>query len=157
MKRTITAQVLDKPGTLNRLTSTFTRRQYNIISLCVSPTEITGVSNITFIVEVEHIKAAEQMIKVLNKQINIIHVEDITESNTLNRELVLIHLNEPKYLKEVQRTIEQYKEHASMLKNENGQIYLQAFGPHELMNEFINQLKNYSITNISRSGLAFLL
>ena len=52
MKRTIKTLVLDRAGTLNRLTSIFVRRQYNIVTLSATPTETEGITNITFIVDV---------------------------------------------------------------------------------------------------------
>lgn len=83
MKRTIKTQVLDRAGTLNRLTSIFVRRQYNIVSLSATPTETEGITNITFIVDVSDESSTETIIKQLEKQVNVISALDITDNNYL--------------------------------------------------------------------------
>lgn len=83
MKRTIKTQVLDRAGTLNRLTSIFVRRQYNIVSLSATPTETEGITNITFIVDVSDESSTETIIKQLEKQVNVISALDITDNNLL--------------------------------------------------------------------------
>ena len=50
-KHTITALVEDQPGVLNRISSMFRRRGYNISSLAVGKSETVGLSRMTFVVE----------------------------------------------------------------------------------------------------------
>ncbi|MGA9226530.1 MAG: acetolactate synthase small subunit, partial [Mesobacillus sp.] len=50
MKRIITITVLNRPGVLNRITNLFTKRNYNIESISVGPTEHEGVSRMTCVV-----------------------------------------------------------------------------------------------------------
>ena len=95
MRRTFRTKVRDKAGTLNRLTSIFVRRQFNIVTLSATPTLEDGVSDITFVAEVPDTDVLRNLIQQLEKQINIIHVEDITDTNTYNRELVLVKLQTP--------------------------------------------------------------
>lgn len=92
MRRTFRTKVRDKAGTLNRLTSIFVRRQFNIVTLSATPTLEEGISDITFVAEVPDRDVLRNLLQQLEKQINIIDVEDITESNTYNRELVLVKL-----------------------------------------------------------------
>ena len=51
MKHTLSVTVEDKPGALNRITTMFARRGFNIDSLAVGPTEREGVSCITLRVD----------------------------------------------------------------------------------------------------------
>ena len=95
MRRTFRTKVRDKAGTLNRLTSIFVRRQFNIVTLSATPTLEDGISDITFVAEVPDTDVLRNLIQQLEKQINIIHVEDITDTNTYNRELVLVKLQTP--------------------------------------------------------------
>ena len=50
-KHTITALVEDRPGVLNRISSMFRRRGYNISSLAVGKSESAGMSRMKFVVE----------------------------------------------------------------------------------------------------------
>ncbi len=86
---TISALVEDKPGVLNRITSMFRRRGYNIASLAVGPSEQPQFSRMTFVVE-GNPHTVEQVAKNLNKLIDVIKVVDISDENSVRRELALI-------------------------------------------------------------------
>lgn len=92
MKRTFKLRVFDKAGTLNRLTSLFVRRQINIVSITATPTLEEGISEITFIAEVPDDEKQRTIIQQLEKQVNTLLVQDITSTNSFNRELLLIKL-----------------------------------------------------------------
>src|SRR5699024_8252796 len=129
MKRTIKTLVLDRAGTLNRLTSIFVRRQYNIVTLSATPTETEGITNITFIVDVSDESSIETIIKQLEKQVNVISALDITETNLFNRELILIKLGHPINYQEFESVIEPYKEQLTILKDVEEHIYLSFWNP----------------------------
>ena len=65
---------MNRPGVLNRITNLFTKRNYNIESISVGPTEHEGVSRMTCVVHVEDDRMAEQITKQLNKQIDVLKV-----------------------------------------------------------------------------------
>ncbi len=88
-EHTITALVQDKPGVLNRITSMFRRRGYNIASLAVGPSEIPDLSRMTFVVEGDF-RTIEQVSKNLNKLIDVIKVVDVDDDNSVWRELALV-------------------------------------------------------------------
>ena len=88
-KRTITALVQDKPGVLNRISSMFRRRGFNIASLAVGHSEVPDLSRMTFVVEGND-AIVEQATKHLDKLIDVIEVTDISESHIVSRELALI-------------------------------------------------------------------
>ncbi|MFL6561416.1 MAG: acetolactate synthase small subunit, partial [Bacillus sp. (in: firmicutes)] len=90
MKRIITATVQDRSGVLNRVTGLLQRRQFNIESISVGPSETEGISKMTLVVEVEDEQRLEQVTKQLNKQIDVLKVSDITEKAIVARELALI-------------------------------------------------------------------
>ena len=68
-RHTITALVQDKPGVLNRLSSMFRRRGFNISSLAVGKSEDESLSRMTFVVD-GNAKVVEQVTKHLNKLID---------------------------------------------------------------------------------------
>ena len=83
-KHTITALVQDKPGVLNRVSSMFRRRGFNIASLAVGHSEDPDLSRMTFVVEGDD-RVVEQVTKHLNKLIDVIKVSDISEQNIVSR------------------------------------------------------------------------
>ena len=70
---TITAFVIDKPGVLNRVTSMFRRRGFNIISLAVGHSEVPKLSRMTFVAEGDDY-TVDQITKQLRKLIDVIEV-----------------------------------------------------------------------------------
>jgi len=86
---TLSVLVENKAGVLSRVTGLFSRRGFNIESLAVGPCEEPGMSRITIVVIGDDEKI-EQVMKQLNKLIDIIKVSDLTENERVERELALI-------------------------------------------------------------------
>jgi acetolactate synthase I/III small subunit len=87
--RTFIAYVEDLPGVLNRVTSLFRRRGYNIESLTVGRTHKDGVSRMTIVMEADD-DAARRIEANLYKLVNVLRVEDTSQRATVGRELALI-------------------------------------------------------------------
>jgi len=87
--RTFIAYVEDLPGVLNRITSLFRRRNYNIVSLTVGRTEKPGVSRMTIVIEADD-DVARRIEANLYKLVNVLFVEDTTHVATMVRELALV-------------------------------------------------------------------
>jgi acetolactate synthase-1/3 small subunit len=87
--RHFVAYVEDQPGVLNRVSSLFRRRCYNIVSLNVGRTHEAGVSRMTFAVEADQ-DTARRIEANLYKLVNVLSVEDITDKPNLARGLALI-------------------------------------------------------------------
>ncbi len=87
--RTFIAYVEDLPGVLNRVTSLFRRRNYNIVSLTVGRTEKVGVSRMTIVLEADD-DAARRIEANLYKLVNVLFVEDTSHVATMVRELALV-------------------------------------------------------------------
>src|SRR5579863_8392360 len=91
MLQLISLLVENKPGSLMRITGVLSARGYNIESLTVARTLDPTLSRMTIAVEVEpQIRA--QVIKQMNKLINVLQATDVTEGPAVNRELVLLRL-----------------------------------------------------------------
>ena len=90
-KQTISALVRDKPGVLNRISSMFRRRGFNIASLAVGHSEEMDLSRMTFVVEGDD-HTVEQVTKNLHKLIDVIKVTNVAPENVVSRELALIKL-----------------------------------------------------------------
>ncbi|ARQ68312.1 acetolactate synthase small subunit [Streptomyces marincola] len=88
-KHTLSVLVENKPGVLARITSLFSRRNFNIDSLAVGTTEHPEVSRITIVVSVEELPL-EQVTKQLNKLVNVLKIVELDPSAAVHRELVLV-------------------------------------------------------------------
>ena len=89
MRHTLVALMENKPGVLNRISSLFRRRNFNIESLTVGHSETPGISRMTIVTEGDS-TIIEQVKKQLYKLINVTKVTDVTDEPTVIRELALI-------------------------------------------------------------------
>jgi acetolactate synthase-1/3 small subunit len=87
--RTFIAYVEDLPGVLNRVTSLLRRRNYNIVSLTVGRTERPGASRMTIVLEADD-DGARRIEANLYKLVNVLWVQNASETATMVRELALI-------------------------------------------------------------------
>jgi acetolactate synthase-1/3 small subunit len=92
MKHTLSVLVEDEAGVLTRIAGLFARRGFNIESLAVGPAEQVGISRITMVVPGDD-QIIEQLTKQLYKLINVLKVQDITETPCVERELMLLKVN----------------------------------------------------------------
>ena len=86
---TLSVLVEDRPGVLARVANLFAARGFNIHSLAVGTTEVAGFSRMTIVVDVQK-KPLEQVVKQLNKLINVIKVQELEPREAVERELALI-------------------------------------------------------------------
>lgn len=93
-RHTFVVYVEDVPGVLNRVSSLFRRRSYNIESLTVGGTERDGVSRMTIVMEGDD-TTARLMEANLYKLVNVLRVQDVTYAQTVKRDLALIKVSAP--------------------------------------------------------------
>jgi len=91
-KHTISLLVNNKPGVLIRIALVFARRGYNIDSLVVSEGNDPEFSRMTIAATGDN-KTLDQIIKQLNKLIDVVHARDNTGKMTIERELALLKIN----------------------------------------------------------------
>ena len=91
----LTAKLQNSTGVLNRFTGILLRRQVNIESISVGQTMEDNVSRITIIIDVESLEEVEQIIKQLNRLIDVLRVRDIADIPHLEREVILVKLTAP--------------------------------------------------------------
>ncbi len=88
-KRIVSVLMENEPGALSRVVGLFSQRGYNIDSLNVAPTNDTSLSRLTLTSECDDM-VIEQVTKQLNKLIDVVKVQEITESTYIERELMMI-------------------------------------------------------------------
>ena len=92
-ERILSILVEDKPGVLARVSSTISRRGFNIKSLSVGPTSVEGRSKMTIVTDANEV---EQVKKQLNKLINVIKIIEFDPTATLETEVMLIKISTTK-------------------------------------------------------------
>ena len=92
MKHTISVLVENHFGVLTRVAGLFSARGFNIDSLAVGETHDPTVSRMTIVVNGDD-RIVEQIIKQLDKLIDVIKVEDLSDDDVMDRELVLVKVN----------------------------------------------------------------
>src|ERR1700716_1204698 len=89
--RVLTAVVEDNPGVLMRVSGMIRRRGFNIQGLSVGPTNRAGRSRMTLTVAAGPAEV-DQVQKQLDRLIEVIEIEDVTEAPKVSRELALVKL-----------------------------------------------------------------
>jgi acetolactate synthase-1/3 small subunit len=91
MRHIIAINLQNEAGALTRVAGLFSTRGYNIESLSVAPTDDPTVSRITLVTRGSD-SVIQQIVSQLNKLIDIVSVEDMTQGEHIERELVLLKL-----------------------------------------------------------------
>ncbi|MFK9091035.1 acetolactate synthase small subunit [Bacillus salipaludis] len=155
MKRIITLTVQDRSGVLNRVTGLLQRRQFNIESISVGPTETEGISKMTLVVQIEDEQRLEQVTKQLNKQIDVLKVSDITDKAIVARELALIKVASSSQLRsEINGIIDPFR--ALIIDVSKDSLAVQITGRPDKIDALIELLRPYGIKEIARTGLTAL-
>lgn len=89
MRHIISVLMENEPGALSRVVGLFSQRGYNIESLTVAPTQDSSLSRLTLTTLGEE-QVIEQIIKHLNRLVEVVKLVDLTEGDHIERELMLI-------------------------------------------------------------------
>ncbi|HDL77473.1 MAG TPA: acetolactate synthase small subunit [Lentisphaerae bacterium] len=147
---TLSAYVANKPGVLARIALTFARRGYNIDSLVVSPGRDGRYSRMTITASGDP-SGLEQIIKQMNKLVDVIHCTDHTGEDTVVREMALVKvLVSPEQRAEVLQIAEHFTAKSLDLTEES--MILMATGSSEKLDAFINLLGKFDIVELVRTG-----
>jgi acetolactate synthase-1/3 small subunit len=149
-QHTISLLVNNKPGVLIRIALVFSRRGYNIESVVVSPSNDPKFSRMSLVASGDK-ETLDQIIKQLNKLVDVIHATDHTGQNTLERELALVKVNCPP---EIRGQILQIADHfkcRSVDLSENTMTF-EVTGSTEKLNALHLMLDKYGILESIRTG-----
>ena len=150
MKHTISVLVENRFGVLARVAGLFSGRGYNIESLSVAETLDPTVSRMTIITNGND-QIIEQITKHLNKLVDVIKVSDMTDSNHVDRELVLVKVSaEGEKRAEVLRIVEIFR--AKIVDVSPDAYIVEISGDEEKIQAVLNLLKPLGIKDIVRTG-----
>jgi acetolactate synthase-1/3 small subunit len=146
---TIIALVEDRPGVLNRIASKWRQRSFNIESLSVGHSEKPGLSRMTFVVDSD--ANAEQVVRQLDKLVDIVDIRDISHEDIVAREMAIIKV---KSAKETRSQIIDIAEvfNAEVLDVSPDSMILEATGSEEKVDSLVALLKDYEIIELVRTG-----
>lgn len=151
MRRMLTAKLQNSTGVLNRFTGVLSRRQVNIESISVGHTEVPNISRITIIIDVDSLEEVEQIIKQLNRLIDVVRVRDITDQPHLEREVILIKVAAPTSKRaEILAIIQPFR--ASVIDVAPKSITIQMTGDADKIEALIRIIQPYGVKNIARTG-----
>jgi acetolactate synthase-1/3 small subunit len=151
---TLSVLVENKPGVLSRVTGLFSRRGFNITSLAVGPTEQEEISRITISVTVEG-AALEQVTKQLNKLINVLKIVELEDSQSVQRELLLVKVRaDDTTRRSVLETVELFKAKVCDVGPEV--LTIELTGRPDKLGAMITMLEPYGIREMVQSGMVAL-
>ena len=152
MEHIISILVENKFGVLARVAGLFSARGYNIDSLSVAPTLDPEISMIT-IVTIGDDRIVEQIIKQLNKVVEVLKVIDLTETSHLDRETALIKINtttKAEHRDEAIRICDIFR--AKIVDSSPATYTIEITGDTDKVEALINLLKPLGIKDLVRTG-----
>ena len=153
-RHTLSVLVEDQPGVLARISALFARRGYNIESLAVGPTEISGLSRMTIVIDVDD-HVLEQITKQLNKLINVLKIVEYSDDAVVARELVLIKVRADENSRAaVLQVVELFR--AKVVDVANDAVTIEATGSREKLSALLEVLQPHGIKEIVQSGVVAL-
>lgn len=150
MEHIISALVENKFGVLARVAGLFSARGYNIESLSVAPTLDPTTSMITIVTSGDD-RIIEQIMKQLNKVIEVMKVVDLTEADYVERETALIKVNaKPEHRDEAIRICDIFR--AKVVDSTPQTYTIEITGDADKIHAIINLLRPLGIKELIRTG-----
>jgi len=150
MRHTLIALVTDRPGVLTRMASLFRRRGYNIESIVVGHSELPHLSRMTIVVN-GAVAMVEQVRKQLDKLVDVVKVSDISEEETIARELALIKVKATSATRsEIMQIVDVFR--AGIVDVAPGSLTIEVTGGEEKINSLVNLLRGFGIKEMTSTG-----
>jgi len=152
---TLSVLVENKPGVLARIAGLFARRGYNIESLAVGPTERPDISRITLQVTVATPQILEQIVKQLNKLVEVLKILELTDADSVQRELVLIKVKaDPATRSQIIEIVQLFR--GKTVDVHRDSMTIEATGSPDKLDALLEMLAPYGIRELVQSGLVAL-
>jgi acetolactate synthase-1/3 small subunit len=150
MKHTISVLVENKFGVLARISGLISGRGFNIDSLSVGETEDPSVSRITLVVKGDDV-IIEQIMKQLNKLVDVIKVNDLTEDEFIDRELALIKVrSDGKTRSEIMQVVDIFR--GKIVDVAPQSLTVEVTGTEDKVQGMMDLLREFGIREVVRSG-----
>ena len=142
--------VENKPGVLTRVAALFARRAFNIKSLAVGETEHPEISRMTIIVDADS-APIEQVVKQLNKLINVLKVVELEPEDSVERRLLLMKVQADETRRtSVLQIVDLFRAHVVDVQPES--VVIESIGSLSKLEALLRALEPYGVTELVQSG-----
>ena len=150
MRHTISVLVENKFGVLTRVAGLFSGRGYNIDTLNVGPTDDPDTSRMTIVTRGDD-ATLDQIVKQLNKLVNVIEVKDFRADEYIDRELVMVKVSvDSKARAEVMQITDIFR--AKIVDVQPKSLTIEVTGNESKIEKFITLMKTFGILDLTRTG-----
>ena len=150
MRHTISVLVENKFGVLTRVTGLFSGRGYNIDTLNVGPTQEPHLSRMTIVTTGDE-ATLEQIVKQLNKLPNVLKVQNFSEGEYVDRELVLVKVGvDSKSRAEVMQITDIFR--AKIVDVQPKSLAIEITGNGSKVEKFLDLMKTFGVLELTRTG-----
>ena len=151
MRHIISVLLENEAGALSRVSGLFSARGFNIESLTVAATNDKTLSRMT-IVSVGDDGIIEQIVKQLEKLIDVVKVTDLTATEHIERELLLVKIDvNPSTQADIDQQIDQFS--GKIIDVSEDTYLVEVAGQSKRINEFLDSLDESKVLEVSRTGV----
>ncbi|MGF3521775.1 MAG: acetolactate synthase small subunit [Candidatus Bathyarchaeia archaeon] len=153
--RVVSAIVENKPGVLHSVANLFRRRNFNIESITVGPTEERDLARITITVSADE-KTLDQVVKQLDKLVDVVGVAELDPDSIVTRELALVKINAPssKERSDIISCVHVFRGRVVDVSPES--LMVEITGTSDKIDAFLNLMKTFGIIELARTGITAL-
>jgi acetolactate synthase-1/3 small subunit len=153
--KVISVLVENKPGVLHGVSNLFRRRNFNIESITVGPSETSDIARMTITVNGDE-KTLEQVVKQLAKLIDVLKVEELEPGHFVMRELALIKVNvdTPKERSDIINCVEVFR--GRIIDVSMDSLTVEITGTPDKLDAFLNLMKTNGVIELARTGITAL-
>jgi acetolactate synthase I/III small subunit len=148
MKHTLTGLLQDRPGALNRAVSLFRRRGFNIESLSVAPSETSGLSRLTIVVDEPDI---DRVVRQFTRLIEIIDVNEPSRQDAVVRETALVKVRTDGTTAAEVAALGA-RSGARVLDGTDSMMIVEITDAPDAVSEFIESVSEFGVLAVTRSG-----
>ncbi len=151
MRHIISVLLENETGALSRVSGLFSQRGFNIESLTVAQTNDPSLSRMT-IVSTGNDRVLEQIVKQLNKLIEIVKVSDLTSQDHVERELMLVKVcptNKDEL--DIKQLVDIFS--CKIVDVTEKTYTIEISGKTKKINAFLNAIDSAIIMEVSRTGV----
>jgi len=150
MRHTISVLVENKFGVLTRVAGLFSGRGYNIDTLNVAPTHQANASRMTIVTRGDD-ATLDQIVKQLNKLVNVIEVHDYSEADFIDRELILVRVAvNAKTRAEIMQMTDIFR--AKIVDVQPKAMTIEITGDESKIDKFLALMNSFGVLELSRTG-----
>jgi len=150
MRHTISVLVENKFGVLTRVAGLFSGRGYNIDTLNVAPTHEPDTSRMTIVTRGDD-ATLDQIVKQLNKLVNVLEVHDFRDEEFIDRELVLVRVAvDAKSRAEIMQMTDIFR--AKIVDVQPKSLTIELTGDEGKIEKFLGLMKTFGVLELSRTG-----